>query len=438
VGKSDKKGNFRVNNIKAGVYKVFALTDKNSNMIYDLPDESIAFIDSAFIFDPSQIQFDRDIIIDTTYIKEYVDSTMFSDSLMTEFVVDSITGDTIVIPQKITYALHVNLFMFTEITDIQYLTNKDRIGKEQFLFTFNRPLYDSLTIYPLNFKYDNNPFLKEVSLNNDSILYWITDTTIANMDTLLVKAVYSIKDTMNNIVPQTDTISLIYRKPEVKTKRRRNRKEEEETDVQESLELALNIQNNSKVNLNTVIHIRTAKPVFDFDTSHIHLFKMVDTLEVPEKFSFISDSLEFRKFKIRVAWEEETRYRLFLEPKAFTDIYSTANDTLEYRFSTPSLESYGKVILNISGISSPHIIQLLDLKDKVMRAENIVNDTTVIFDFLQAKKYKIKTIVDKNSNYKWDTGDYLKRIQPEKVLYYPKEIEVKSNWDIDIDWALSE
>jgi hypothetical protein len=39
IGKSNKKGYFEVNNLKSDTFKVFALKDKNYNLIYDLPDE---------------------------------------------------------------------------------------------------------------------------------------------------------------------------------------------------------------------------------------------------------------------------------------------------------------------------------------------------------------------------------------------------------------
>ena len=39
--------------------------------------------------------------------------------------------------------------------------------------------------------------------------------------------------------------------------------------------------------------------------------------------------------------------------------------------------------------------------------------------------------VDTNNNDKWDTGNYLKKIQPEEVIYYPFELELRANWDLN-------
>lgn len=44
--KTKPDGSFRINNLKAGTYKAFALDDKNQNYLYDNTDERIAFSDS--------------------------------------------------------------------------------------------------------------------------------------------------------------------------------------------------------------------------------------------------------------------------------------------------------------------------------------------------------------------------------------------------------
>jgi len=47
--RTDDKGKFVLNNIKAGQYFVFALDDQNANYYYDLPNELIAFSDSPIV-----------------------------------------------------------------------------------------------------------------------------------------------------------------------------------------------------------------------------------------------------------------------------------------------------------------------------------------------------------------------------------------------------
>jgi hypothetical protein len=53
------------------------------------------------------------------------------------------------------------------------------------------------------------------------------------------------------------------------------------------------------------------------------------------------------------------------------------------------------------------------------------------FKYLLPGKYLFRFIKDKNGNKKWDTGNYLKKIQPERVFYSSDTIELRANWDIN-------
>lgn len=53
IAKTNKNGEFTINNIAAGSYKTFALRDINSNYLFDLPNEEIAFLDNIINIDSS-------------------------------------------------------------------------------------------------------------------------------------------------------------------------------------------------------------------------------------------------------------------------------------------------------------------------------------------------------------------------------------------------
>ena len=51
------------------------------------------------------------------------------------------------------------------------------------------------------------------------------------------------------------------------------------------------------------------------------------------------------------------------------------------------------------------------------------------FDYLNPGTYGFRLVKDLNNNQKWDTGNYLKKIQPEEVFYMDGEIVLRANWD---------
>ncbi|NJK86152.1 MAG: hypothetical protein HC906_09455 [Bacteroidales bacterium] len=360
----------------------------------------------------------RDILIDTTYLKNYNDSLFASDSVLPDFVVDTVSGDTIVVPKKVSFTLHVDFMQFQEEVTNQFLAVKERIGREKLMFAFTRPLYDSVSLRPMNFDSTDNMFLTETSMHNDTLVYWITDSTLYNLDTLKFTFEYTILDSLKNFTRRTDTLTMRYREEKEKPAQGRRGKKDEDKKVKEDgnyLKLTLNIRNNGRIDLNRNISVTTETPVFKVVDSLIHFFTFVDSVEVSKRLQRVHDSMDFRKFTFTNKWEEGTPYRLYIEPGAFTDIYQKSNDTIDISFSSEKLENYGILLLTLNGIHEPTIVQLTDTKDNVLVERSIENDGKFNFEYLKPATYRIKLIFDTNKNGKWDTGNYLKKFSPKKL-----------------------
>jgi hypothetical protein len=50
---------------------------------------------------------------------------------------------------------------------------------------------------------------------------------------------------------------------------------------------------------------------------------------------------------------------------------------------------------------------------------------------LEPSKYLVRLIIDSNQNKEWDTGSYLRKEQPERVIYYPQVLDVRANWELE-------
>jgi hypothetical protein len=48
----------------------------------------------------------------------------------------------------------------------------------------------------------------------------------------------------------------------------------------------------------------------------------------------------------------------------------------------------------------------------------------------------LKIIFDTNGNQKWDPGNYLKKLQPERISYDLVVIEASANWDVVQEFTL--
>ncbi len=171
----------------------------------------------------------------------------------------------------------------------------------------------------------------------------------------------------------------------------------------------------TKIN-NSLITIR------DKDSTVIKFTSQLDTLKNQA-------ILQFEK-------TEENTYSMQVLPKAFTDFYENANDTIVYNIETTKYSEYGKMFLTVENATYPIIAQLTNEKNVVLAEKVITKKEETIFSGLEPKTYYLRIINDTNKNSIWDTGNFLKGLQPEKVSHFPKAIEVRANWELKQNFVL--
>jgi uncharacterized protein (DUF2141 family) len=163
----------------------------------------------------------------------------------------------------------------------------------------------------------------------------------------------------------------------------------------------------------------------------------IDSLIVPFTTS-INDNLDQIDIEFEVSPSDN--YRVFILPEAIKDVRGVSNDTLQYNVVSQSLEDYGNVYLDvIRNSNSKFILQMINSNGEVIRVfKNVNQDATYNFDYVRPGKYIFRLIEDANNNDKWDTGNYLKKIKPERVYYFSNEIEVRANWDFNETFNLNQ
>lgn len=426
IGKTNKKGYFEVNNLKSDTFKVFALKDKNYNLIYDLPDEEIAFLDTNLVLSAEFMM----TLLDSVKISQ---DSLRNDSLAKKDTLtrDTVAVDTITFPKRKKYSVSIEISLFKEDNKPQYLSGSSRKNRKRLDFYFNRPTSDTMYIEPLNFAPDSSWYILEKNRAGDTIHYWIKDSLIFKQDTLKMHLRYLVTDSILNYVPRDDTVNLIYITETTKARRK-----QETSKTPENLKIEMALQTGAILDLYKGISLIPENPVLSIDLSGIKLYKKEDTLEYSQKFTLEKDSLLMRKYLLKHEWEEIGSYRLFIGSGVFTDIYGLTNDTINITFKTQSIDHYGKLILTLANADQNLIVQLMTEKDQVIRTDTTSRSGPVVFPWLEPGKYKLKVIFDKNGNGKWDTGRYLTGIQPEKVKFYQGEINVRANWDLELPWDL--
>lgn len=191
--------------------------------------------------------------------------------------------------------------------------------------------------------------------------------------------------------------------------------------------LQLSMSQKGTIEFDTPINLFINTPLIRFDSTKIKL-RDKDSL-------LVSHTIELDTIKNQLNFDFDVapsqNYTLELLPEAITDFFENTNDTTSYNLKTKSIADYGNLTLNLNStnITYPIIVQLTNDKGEMQREIYASKPQSFEFNNLNPDKYLARVIFDTNGNKKWDTGNFLKKIQPERVSYYPTLIELRANWE---------
>ena len=127
--------------------------------------------------------------------------------------------------------------------------------------------------------------------------------------------------------------------------------------------------------------------------------------------------------------QEEQLYSITLRNGALTDYLSNINDSVVYRQQVKPIADFASLNLTLDNADEfPLLIELIDEKFKVVKQTYLEANAPVFFEHITPGKYFIRLIVDQNKNKIWDPGNFLDKLAPERVVYYPSIIELRANW----------
>ena len=197
------------------------------------------------------------------------------------------------------------------------------------------------------------------------------------------------------------------------------------TDTLETNSLKLSLENKFlKASSNLII--QSDAPLTAVDTSKITILLDSISLDYSVSYSDYEMSFEFPH-------EGSKNYRIVMNKGALKSTYSNINDSTNLAFYTKSNSELAGLNINVNSEYKNFYIELL--KDN-----NVIGICTSgeeqKFTELLATKYQLRVVIDENQDGKWTPGNYSENKQPEKVFYYSEEINLRANWELEIDFIL--
>ena len=308
------------------------------------------------------------------------------------------TSDTVNLPTDSTYLLR----MFKEIPNYSAIP-PTLAASNKIIFGY-RGGDEMIDINPLSQIPDTIKTLVAKEQGKDSLDYWFTPFITDS----LVFEVYNQKAARRD----TFTVKMRNLKPD---------------------SLLLTPNKRTTINFQDTFFISANIPLKAVDSSKISIINRDSAL--------ISSSgrheLETTRFFMDFEKEPEQEYTVRLLPEAFTDFFGNSNDSIAYRLSTGGYADFGNLRLTLEGEPKyPFILQLTNEKGRVLREIYATGPQPFEFNTIPPAKYLVRMIYDANGNGKWDTGNFLTKLQPERVVYYPQTIEVRANWELEQTFSL--
>lgn len=445
VARAGGNGIFIAQNLKPIDYKIYAIEDKNSNFTYDPETDMVGFLDS--VHNPLS-EPDFRVWYDTT--RHYLTAE----------------------PQ-------LYFQMFTDGRFLrQNLAESKRESRHKVTLFFGAPWPEVLE-FAIDSIEQSEIVTEYVTRDRDTVNYWLNVPAERLADTLKGRVVYMKHDSVNNLVPDTAKLALVWKYIESKEEKKAREEEEKKMEqaLKDSVEYVPPVKKNpfsvevSKGELNPekTVTFKFAMPLVAVDTAALDLRVAGDALSPEEEkkiaeerekeakkrgvesisedlselptidYELYCDSLDMKVWHLKADWQPKKKYKLVVPAGAFRNVAGEMNDTLRNDYVTLDPEKFGVVIVKINGKSpeANYVIYLKNESGKTIAEVKNATTGTYTFNYVTPGKVKLAVLEDGNANGKWDTGNLIERRQPERTEPYvdPKGeelIEVKANWEIEI------
>jgi hypothetical protein len=367
VTKSLSDGSFTLKNITQGDYKIFAIKDINSNFLYDLPNEEIAFMEES-----------------VTAFRALPDSAA-----------DSLKAD---LPS-------ITLFAFMAADTVQKLSRPENPAAGIYKFPYKHRIVD-FSATPVG----EAPEYFEVINHARDTVTWYFKSIPTDTVTFILKA-----------DERLDTVHLTPYKERQSTGRGRvvpkRNLDVRFIDAGEylnplTLQFPYPIRPTDSFSVWLYSQQKDSKDtvVYRYSIPDTFMLKMPLPIEVTEKKSYsamIPDSVFFGYNGLA-----NDTLKVQFSTKSIKDY-----GTLIMNYQIPDNgKTYVASVWN---------------KDKIIHEDIITSSKTITYPFLNPDVYRICVFCDENGNGIWDPGDYHTKRKPEKMFVFPHNISIRAYWDTE-------
>jgi len=416
--KTNEQGNFLIEYIKAGRYRIFALEDKNTDYIYNLPNESIAFLDSSFVIggevEPvlrlNMFQERPETIVKSYKMPHYgAVKVLFNNEVQTQSTIRLLDAPNDY--ESLVYQGADSLLLWFDGT-------MDTTAAWKFVVENKaEKLLDTIEI--------REPESKAYFKENGTTLRWFLpeNSALAGRKATVVER--PLQDTISIEQHPLKSVPLVFKRPV-------NQVDKDKVWI--GIDSAITV---IKTEIVEGQDPETGDAVMDTIETPILLDTFIevsmDTLRI--------DADNQQKILVSSDWLANRSYKIIAFPNAVEDYWGIKNqDTLSRIYRINSEDAYGTIQATITGAdkAEQYIIELVDDKKKVIDQSVVTDSTTIrlVYQQIKTAQYTVRVILDELPNGRLDVGSYKENRQAEKVIV-SKVIGLNAGWENFMEIDLS-
>lgn len=417
IARSQKNGIFVAQNLRPVPYRVYAFYDSNDNGAYEPSIDKVGFLEGTYNpaeMPPFAIWYDS--------VRRYVSAD----------------------PQ-----LYFRLF--TDVSfrrqSLQEAKRTDR-HKAMLYFSAARPDIRRIAFEGID---PEQIITESASRNRDTLALWFAAESDIMPDTLRGEITYMRHDTLNVLREVTEPLELPWRRVETREQERERLREERAKARAEaegrvwrstapSAFRMIDFAASAEVNPERDLPLEFATPLTRFDSAAVELLSWSERGDtVRERATFIPDSANVRKWRLRSRWTPERRYRLFIPADALADIAGEGNDSISAALTVADIEKFAtlKVTVIPREAGAKYILQAVDANNRLLSEVRGAGEGVHTINYIPAGDMRLRIIEDVNGNGEWDAGNLVERRQSERAEFYKNERDeelftTKTGWEFEI------
>jgi hypothetical protein len=349
ISRVNSDGYFRIDNVRPGNFRLYALKDDDNSKNYNYIEEEFAFLDSIVAVTPEKNFIP--LVKDTTTVKK----------------------GAVPVPKPAVVTGEHQLILFAAQKRAHYLTNSSRDIKYQLIYTL------SLPPDTMDFEFSipgtgRDAYLEERSRNKDTLRIWLADSSLYSRPQITTIVKYPFNDTLGVLGYKEDTLLMRYLAPRAPRSAK----------VKKPVLIVNSNISSGFLGPGQAIAFYSETPLREPDTSKIKLYELIERKKQDISYQFIKDSTNAGKYTLNAKILQGKQYLFVADSASFRNIFNECTDSTGVKFTVRDPESYGKLTLNLTNLEGNWIIQLLNNQERLVREEHIEKDGKMIFQIGRA------------------------------------------------------